>query len=287
MATGHPPLGLVLRNLPAPDVERIAHHAEQAGFSEIFFPENGHSTPGKIIGRDPFLLAAAALRSTRALRAGPGVAATVIRPYYSMAITAASLQEGSSGRFLLGCGVSHSRAMEHRGESYPRSPLAHAREFLDKLAGTREQLDYGTDFPLWLSALGPKMLELAATRTDGAMLNWMNTTAARSATEAFRAARPPARPAATTVLYLRTGVPDTMRAEAEQYGRFDNYRRHFERQGLSTPDAVTAATCLPDDDGAMLDTIAGYRDAGVDIPAAYPVGLTVDEILHLVDRLAR
>lgn len=286
MATGHPPLGLVLRNLAAHDVERIAHHAEQAGFSEIFFPENGHSTPGQIIGRDPFVLAAAALRSTRALRAGPGVAATVVRPYYSMAITAASLQEGSSGRFLLGCGVSHSSALSHRGEPYPRSPLAHAREFLDKLDGTREQLSYGSDFPLWLSALGPKMLELAATRTDGAMLNWMNTTAARSATEALHAARPPARPRATTVLYLRTGSPDALRTEAEQYARFDNYRRHFDRQGLSTPHAVTAATCLPDDERAMLDTIAEYRDAGVDIPAVYPVSLAPDDIRRLVDRLA-
>lgn len=286
MATGHPPLGLVLRNLAAPDVERIAHHAEQAGISEIFFPENGHSTPGQIVGRDPFVLAAAALRSTRALRAGPGVAATVIRPYYSMAITAASLQEGSSGRFLLGCGVSHSSAMNHRGEPYPQSPLAHAREFLNNLASTREQLGYGADFPLWLSALGPKMLELAATRSDGAMLNWMNITAARSAAEAFRAARPSARPAATTVLYLRTGTPDALRAEAEQYARFDNYRRHFERQGLRTTDAVVAATCLPDDKRAVLDTIAEYRDAGVNIPAVYPVGLTPDHILRLIDRLA-
>lgn len=287
MATAHPPLGLVLRNLAAPDVERIASQAEQAGFSEIFFPENGHSSPGRIIGRDPFLLAAAALRSTRALRAGPGVAATVIRPYYSMAITAATLQEGSSGRFLLGCGVSHSSAMGHRGEPYPPSPLAHAREFLDKLASTREQLDYGADFPLWLSALGPKMLELAATRSDGTMLNWMNPTAARSAAEAFRAARGPARPAATTVLYLRTGTPDALCAEAEQYARFANYRRHFDRQGLRTPDAVTAATCLPHDERAVPDTIAEYRDAGVDIPAVYPVGMDADDIRRLVDRLAR
>jgi hypothetical protein len=118
------------------------------------------------------------------------------------------------------------------------------------------------------------------------MLNWMNTTAARSATEALRAARPSARPAATTVLYLRTGAPDALRAEAEQYARFDNYRRHFDRQGLRTTDAVTAATCLPHDERAMLDTIAEYRDAGVDIPAVYPVGLTPDHIRRLIDRLA-
>jgi alkanesulfonate monooxygenase SsuD/methylene tetrahydromethanopterin reductase-like flavin-dependent oxidoreductase (luciferase family) len=286
MTTPQPALGLVLRNLGAGEVARIAQHAEQAGFTEIFFPENGHASAGRIGGRDPFVLAAAALQSTSALRAGPGVAATVIRPYYSMAITAASIHEASSGRFLLGCGVSHASSMHHRGESYPTSPLAHGREFLTKLAETRERLEYGADFPVWLSALGPKMLELAATRSDGVMLNWMNSSAARTATEAFRAARPPAPNGATTVLYLRTGSPDALREEAEQYARFDNYRRHFERQGLDTMDAVAAATCLPGDRHAMRDTIAEYRSAGIDIPAVYPVGLSVDEIHHLVDELA-
>jgi alkanesulfonate monooxygenase SsuD/methylene tetrahydromethanopterin reductase-like flavin-dependent oxidoreductase (luciferase family) len=286
MTTAQPALGLVLRNLSAKDAARIAHHAEQAGFTEIFFPENGHASAGQIGGRDPFVLAAAALRNTSALRAGPGVAATVIRPYYSMAITAASIQEGSSGRFLLGCGVSHASSMHHRGESYPASPMAHAREFLTKLAETRDRLEYGADFPVWLSALGPRMLELAATRSDGVMLNWMSTSAARTATDAFRATRPPSLARGTTVLYLRTGSSDALREEAEQYARFANYRRHFERQGLDTTSAVTAATCLPDDPPTMRETIAEYRDAAVDVPAVYPVGLTPDETLRLVDRFA-
>lgn len=279
-------LGLVLRDLAAPDVERIAALAEQAGFTEIFFPENGHATPGKIMGRDPFVLAAAALRATNALRAGPGVAATVIRPYFSMAITSATLYEGSSGRFVLGCGVSHASAMQHRGEPYPRSPLAHAGEFLDKLAATREQLGYGDHFPVWLSALGPKMLELAATRSDGVMLNWMNSAAAGSAISSFREWRPATRPAATTVLYLRTGAPDALRAEAEMYLGFENYRRHFERQGLSTLDEIVNATCLPGDQPAALEATARYRSVGVGVPAVYPVGLSPDEICRLVERFA-
>jgi alkanesulfonate monooxygenase SsuD/methylene tetrahydromethanopterin reductase-like flavin-dependent oxidoreductase (luciferase family) len=279
-------LGLVLRDLAAADVERIAALAEQAGFTEIFFPENGHAVPGRILGRDPFLLAAAALRATNALRAGPGVAATVVRPYYSMVITSATLYEGSSGRFVLGCGVSHASAMQHRGEPYPRSPLTHAREFLDKLAVTREQLGYGDRFPVWLSALGPKMLELAATRSDGVMLNWMNSAAAGSAIGSFHGQRPAAGPAATTVLYLRTGSPDALRAEAEMYRGFSNYRRHFERQGMSTIDEVVDGTCLPGDPPAALEAIAAYRSVGVGIPAVYPVGLSPDEICRLVERFA-
>lgn len=279
-------LGLVLRDLATPDVERIAALAEQAGFTEIFFPENGHAVPGRILGRDPFLLAAAALRATSALRAGPGVAATVVRPYYSMAITSATLHEGSSGRFVLGCGVSHASAMQHRGEPYPRSPLTHAGEFLDNLAVTREQLGYGDGFPVWLSALGPKMLELAATRSDGVMLNWMTGAAAGSAVDSFREWRPATGPAATAVLYLRTGAPHALRAEAEMYRGFTNYRRHFDRQGLSTPDEIVQATCLPGDQSAAWETIAGYRSVGVGLPAVYPVGLSPDEICRLVERFA-
>ncbi|MGP4018733.1 LLM class flavin-dependent oxidoreductase [Saccharopolyspora sp. 5N708] len=285
MTTANTPLGLVLRDLPASDVERIAALAEQAGFTDIFFPEGGHATVWRITGRDPFVLAAAALRATRTLRAGPGVAATVIRPHYSMAITAASLHEASSGRFVLGCGVSHPVAMRRRGESYPPSPLTHTAEYLDKLAATRDQLTYGADFPVRLGALGPKMLELAATHSDGVMLNWMTGATAKSAIEAFHASRPPAKPA-TTVLYLRTGAPDALRAEAEQYLRLDNYGRHFDRQDLITIDEVTAATCLPSDRESMLDAIAGYRSSGVDVPAVYPVGMSPDEICRLVEQLA-
>lgn len=279
-------LGLVLRDLAAQDVERIAALAEQAGFTEIFFPENGHAAPGRITGRDPFLLAAAALRATSTLRAGPGVAATVIRPYYSMAITSATLYEGSGGRFVLGCGVSHASAMRHRGEPYPRSPLTHAGEFLDKIAVTRDQLGYGDQFPVWLSALGPKMLELAATRSDGVMLNWMNSAAAGSAIGSFREWRPAGGSAATTVLYLRTGRPDALRAEADMYRGFANYRRHFERQGLSTIDEIVRGTCLPGHPPAVLETLAQYRSAGVGIPAVYPVGLSPDDICRLVENFA-
>ncbi|MCI2419530.1 LLM class flavin-dependent oxidoreductase [Saccharopolyspora sp. K220] len=285
MTTANTALGLVLRDLPALDVERIAGLAEQAGFTDIFFPESGHAAPWRITGRDPFVLAAAALRATKSLRAGPGVAATVVRPYYSMAIAAASLHEASSGRFVLGCGVSHPVAMRRRGEPYPSSPLTHAAEFLDKLTATRDQLTYGADFPVWLSALGPKMLELAATCSDGVMLNWMTSATAKSAIETFHASRPHAKPA-TTVLYLRTGAPDELRAEAEQYLRFDNYARHFDRQDLITIDEVTAGTCLPSDRESMLDAIAEYRGIGVDVPAVYPVGLSPEEICRLIERLA-
>jgi alkanesulfonate monooxygenase SsuD/methylene tetrahydromethanopterin reductase-like flavin-dependent oxidoreductase (luciferase family) len=281
MSTDQPALGLALRNLGAAQVERIAQLAEQAGFTHLHFPENGHAGTGEIVGRDPFLLASAALRATTALRAGPGVAATVIRPYYSMAITAATIQENSAGRFVLGCGVSHAAAVQQYGESYPRSPLAHAREFLENLRAIRGRFSYGADFPVYLSALGPKMLELAATDADGVMLNWMSVAEAKSATGQFRQAAPPA---AHTVLYLRTGTPEALGAEAQQYARFDNYRRHFDRQGLGTLEQVVAGTCLPADRAGLLDAVSAYRAAGVDVPTIYPVAMSEQEICRLIEK---
>ena len=65
--------------------------------------------------------------ATSRLRAGPGVAGTVFRTARHMALSSASAQELSGGRFVLGCGVSHQAYADELGISYPVSALAHAR----------------------------------------------------------------------------------------------------------------------------------------------------------------
>ena len=85
-------------------------------------------------------------------------------------MAATELDELSGGRFVLGLGVSHAPSLGLRGLDSGK-PLTAMREYLDGLdeAVTRTP---GEMAPVVLAALGPKMLELAATRTAGAHPYW-------------------------------------------------------------------------------------------------------------------
>ena len=82
--------------------------------------------------------------------------------------TARALGEAFPGRFVLGIGVSHAPSVETRGGDY-KNPLAQMRAYLDAMdAAVYAAPAPDPPVPLVLAALGPKMLELAAERTDGA-----------------------------------------------------------------------------------------------------------------------
>jgi alkanesulfonate monooxygenase SsuD/methylene tetrahydromethanopterin reductase-like flavin-dependent oxidoreductase (luciferase family) len=133
-------------------------------------------------------------------------------------------------------------------------------------------LAFGTGFPILIGALGPKMLALAASEADGAVLNWLTPEHARTTVELMneeaRSGRKP-----TSVLYVRMSPPDASRADALSYDSLDNYHRHFVAQGLTSPEAIIAGACLPTGDaGAAAARIAAYADAGIDVLCVYPHG---------------
>ncbi len=96
--------------------------------------------------------------------------------------------------------------------------------------------------PLYLAALGPLMLRLAAELADGVALNWCTVEqVAWSRQQLADAARRVGRPAPQVVEYIRTAVdPDaelasrTVAAAAIPYALLiPAYRRHFERMGFA------------------------------------------------------
>jgi alkanesulfonate monooxygenase SsuD/methylene tetrahydromethanopterin reductase-like flavin-dependent oxidoreductase (luciferase family) len=95
--------------------------------------------------------------------------------------------------------------------------------------------------PLYLAALGPRMLRLAAELADGVALNWCTTEqVAWSRQQVADAAKAAGRPVPGVIEYIRTAVdPDvelarrTVAAAALGYAlHVPAYRRHFERMGL-------------------------------------------------------
>jgi alkanesulfonate monooxygenase SsuD/methylene tetrahydromethanopterin reductase-like flavin-dependent oxidoreductase (luciferase family) len=286
-------LGICVRDLPTRDVVGLARTAEACGYRHLFLPEAGQIGPdGRLTGRDPFLTLAAVFEATGSLIGSVGVAPTIFHRMPQLALRAATLAEQSGGRFQLGIGVSHREAAARMGVSFPASPLGHVRDALDELHRQRDALAFGADFPLLVGALGPKMVALGMSAADGVVLNWLSPTAAADTVAAARAAAPPVgggsrgrRP--TTVLYVRIADPTVLRTDADNYDRMVNYHRHFAAQGLATPEAIVAATCLPAGDlGAARAMLDAYAGSGLDVVCLYLHGLADDDRSRILEALA-
>ena len=139
----------------------FARRIEALGYSALWLPEAG--------GRDPFVLAARLLDHTETLIVATGIANIYARDAVSMKAAQYTLAEQSGGRFLLGIGVSHRLLVEDiRGHAYG-PPLAAMRAFLERYAAASFGAVAPAERPpVVLAALGPKMLELARERADGA-----------------------------------------------------------------------------------------------------------------------
>ncbi|MGH7641478.1 MAG: LLM class flavin-dependent oxidoreductase [Candidatus Dormibacteria bacterium] len=137
---------------------------------------------------------------------------------------AAQVWQETEGRFVLGVGSGQ---------------LPHAyREIAPYLKTLRALLP--PELPLYLAALGPRMLQLAAEVADGVALNWCSSEqVAWSREEVERAAARAGRQAPPLVEYIRTAVDPDPGAAARVLGQAmlgyalgpTPYRQHFARMG--------------------------------------------------------
>ncbi len=140
----------------------LVSRVEAAGFSAMWTPE--------AYGREAMTGAQLLLERSTHLVVATGIASIYARDAMATASAARTLAAASSGRFVLGLGVSHRPLVERtRGGVYD-PPLAAMARYLDALdAAAVLSAEHGESVPVVLAALGPRMLELAATRTDGAL----------------------------------------------------------------------------------------------------------------------
>jgi probable F420-dependent oxidoreductase len=140
-------------------------------------------------GRDAFLALAAVAASTDRVKLGTGIVNVYSRSPATLAMSAATLDELSNGRAILGLGSSGPGVVERwHGIHYER-PLTRVRETvaITRLALSGAATDFkGTVFqvsnfklamdrpqrkiPIYVAALGRKMLSLAGEIADGAIL---------------------------------------------------------------------------------------------------------------------
>ncbi|MGO9266582.1 MAG: TIGR03620 family F420-dependent LLM class oxidoreductase [Candidatus Binataceae bacterium] len=137
----------------------FAKTIEKHGYQALWIPEGP--------GRDPFAHSAYLLSHTETLPIATGIANIWARDAIAMASAARTVAEISAGRFMLGIGVSHKPVVANRGHSYAK-PYSYMKEYLPPLKDALKKPSQAQpQIPLLIAALHPKMLELAATETDG------------------------------------------------------------------------------------------------------------------------
>ena len=147
--------------LSGAEAASFATRVEELGYSQLWI--------GETLGRDPFALTAHLGGVTSTLGLASGIANVYHRHPAVMKQGACTVAEQTGGRFTLGLGVSSPVIVNKiRGLPYDK-PLSFMRSYLDAMDAARYiAVPPPEPVPVVLAALGPRMLELAAERTDGA-----------------------------------------------------------------------------------------------------------------------
>jgi len=161
-------------------IERV-RLAESLGYDSTYVTH--------IAGRDSLTVLAAYAAATERIRLGTGVLPIYSRTPAATAQTAATIDELSGGRMVLGVGVSHRLTVEAwYGQSIDR-PVAEMREYVGAIRAmfrgeeppegekwpTKFRFmgyDVRPELPIYVAALSPNMLRLAGEIGDGVLL-WL------------------------------------------------------------------------------------------------------------------
>lgn len=140
---------------PAKAAEAAAE-LDELGFTALWIPDVG----GPLLDSVENLLSA-----TRQTVIATGVLNLWMHEPSDVATRYAKLTEAHGERFLLGIGVSHAQLIDAAEPGRYRKPLAATKAFLDALDAAPRPVPTTNRV---LAALGPKMLQLSATRARGA-----------------------------------------------------------------------------------------------------------------------
>ena len=188
---------------PVADLVDLAVDAEAAGFADVWMPDH-------YFLRDVYVAGSAVAARTTRIRLATGVAAVQLRHPALIASSASTVDELSGGRAIIGIGPGGFE-FPAQLKLKPRSPLTQLRDAIEIIRGllrggsahvgeyfsaTGAALGWDArDIPIYISARGPRMLELAGEVADGVIVHgtsarFLEYARHRLATGAARAGRP-------------------------------------------------------------------------------------------------
>lgn len=260
------------------DMVDVAQRVEAAGLDHVWM--------ANIRSLDAITTMTIVGRETQRIGVGTAVTPTYPRHPVAMAQQALTAALATNGRFTLGIGLSHQIVIENMyGLSYAK-PANHMREYLDVLMPLLrgETVTYtgahynvrdiaidipgGTRLPVVVAALGPVMLKLAGTLTDGTN-TWMvgpktmaNHIVKRLGAAASAAGKPNPLVVGGFPVVVTRNAAAVKAALAEPlaiYGQLPSYRAMLDREGLSAPTELA----IVGDEAEVARQIERVRDAGV------------------------
>lgn len=278
-----------LDGLPVAEAIRVARAVEDLGFGSLWIAEGAAS-------REALSHAAVLLGATSRLVVGTGIASIWARDPAAMAAGWRTLADAFPGRFVLGMGVSHAGAVGRRGHEYTARPLTRMREYLDAMDSATLHSPVPEPGPTRvLAALRPRMLELAAQRTDGVHSYFVPVEHTRRA----RAAIGPDALLVPEQAVVLERDPATARAVARTHtGHYlarENYRENLRSLGMPAEeldhdgsDGVVDALVAWGDDDAIRARIEEHLGAGADHVVLQPIGAVpgADAAIEQFTRLA-
>jgi len=264
MQVGMPRIGIAFSGGPPPsEIVDCVRVAEQLGYESAWVAE-GH-------GGDQFAVLAACATQTSRILLGTSITSVFVRTAPTIAMAAATLDDLTGGRFILGVGSSHKVQVEaEHGMTYGK-PLTRVRETIEVIRRLLQQgrVSYhgetlsiaGFDLwfsprhatiPIYASAVSQKMTTLCGEISDGIILTRSTLATAAVVREqlsdgARRAGRDPGQITVTTLLPAAVGETrrealDALRPGLAFYaGFFPRYNRMMAEHGFVEEAAAIAA----------------------------------------------
>lgn len=264
--------------LDTPTARETVRAVEDLGYGAVWV--------GEAAGKEALTHAAFLLAATDRLPVATGIANIWARDAQAMRNGARTLEVGWPGRFVLGIGASHAPLVDNRGASYGK-PLTAMREYLDAMERAPWRgpaLD--REPPLVLATLGPKMLDLARDRADGAHSYLVPPEHTRRARERLGSDTFLAPEQAFVLAGSRVEARRSGDRHLRGYLQLPNYRNNLERLGfgdgdLGDPpsDRLFDALIAWGDAAAIAERMREHVDAGADHVAVHPLLPSPDEPL--------
>ncbi|MCA1839436.1 MAG: LLM class flavin-dependent oxidoreductase [Actinobacteria bacterium] len=307
-------MSLPLEGIGVEETVELAKLAESNGYTDIWSAESGAAD-----GLTPL---AAISSVTSKVRLGTAILPVYIRPPALLAMSASSMQMLSGGRFVLGIGTSSSIIIEKWMGMNFEAPLKRMREtvaYLREALGGKKVDFEGDTFksrgfrlgtgapqpvPIYIGALGPRMLRLAGEIADGVVLWLFTPDGVKDALYQVRkgAASVGRDPDEIDVVARIVVAMDEdaeflkymLRRTTTTYAMVDVYNRSLARQGFETEaaqiaklwaegDREGAANAVTDemlsslyvagDKAACVTQLQRFREAGVKTPVVFPVSV--------------
>ncbi|WP_406289925.1 LLM class F420-dependent oxidoreductase [Embleya sp. NBC_00896] len=267
--------------MPVSRLREVVAELDELGYGALWW--------GETVGREAFTQAMLVLGAAPRIAAATGIANVWARDAMAANAAARTVHDAYPGRFLTGLGVSHGPLVEGLrpgGRTYEK-PLAHMRGYLDAMDSAL-YLAAAADTPRparVLAALGPRMLDLARERAEGAhtyLVTPEHTAEARAALGADRLL------AVEQAVVLGTDRETVLRRGREHlklYMGLPNYRNNWLRLGLTEDDFAAGGSerlvdrlVVSGDETAVRAGVEAQLAAGADHVCVQVLGESMGEV---------